>query len=254
MDNAVFDREKRLETPLYCIGRGFRGSVWGCFDATQGSVAFKCEDGKDGGQGSYLSLQDESDMHRHIREVWDRRPDYFDVFAIPEWYGYVSEQDARALLPRFPQGHNPCNMLLTERIQPIPIDLRCTLIDMFCPLEEVPSVAANPENHQCLVRPYLGMRRNSFQRTDRDFTLRNYPLHLDQMEEMDFDIDNYSLRIARTLAFMYWAAKVDMNDVEFVIGGKPSAKYGLPLWILDFDCCRTITMDTTGLEQAAGAF
>jgi hypothetical protein len=74
------------------------------------------------------------------------------------------------------------------------------------------------------------------------------------MDNIGLSVDNYSLRIARTLSFMYWVVEVDMDGVEVVIGGKVKSADELQLWILDFDRCKNITMDTAGLEQAARAF
>lgn len=70
--------------------------------------------------------------------------------------------------------------------------------------------------------------------------------------------------MAAVLATMHWAAKIDANDVEFVLAGTQqttgigqnnNAFLGAHcLWVLDFDCCRPITMDHAGVEQAAHAF
>jgi hypothetical protein len=69
--------------------------------------------------------------------------------------------------------------------------------------------------------------------------------------------------MAETLAKLHWVAKVDANDMEFVLGGsRPDSKaveYNHSvlgphaLWILDFDLCRPITMDHSGVTQAAEA-
>ena len=71
--------------------------------------------------------------------------------------------------------------------------------------------------------------------------------------------------MAETLAELYWRACVDANDVEFVLA--PPRKTPAPqtviksevlgdhtMWILDFDCCKNISLDEAGMEQAVIAF
>ncbi len=81
--------------------------------------------------------------------------------------------------------------------------------------------------------------------------------------------------MAETLADLYWKAHVDANDVEFVLAPprtgpghpanhKPDRAHpsmikshilgDLAVWLLDFDCCRDMSMDEAGVEQAAAAF
>jgi len=89
-------------------------------------------------------------------------------------------------------------------------------------------------------------------------------LHLNQAEDLDLDIVGYARAMAETLAMMHWAAQIDANDVEFVIGGCTQQtgvnEYNNAflerhnLWVLDFDCCKPLPMDGEGIEQAARAF
>jgi Zinc finger protein len=72
--------------------------------------------------------------------------------------------------------------------------------------------------------------------------------------------------MAEALAELYWRARVDANDVEFVLA--PPRKNHAPtqaiiksdflgnhtMWILDFDCCKNISLDEAGVEQAVVAF
>lgn len=79
--------------------------------------------------------------------------------------------------------------------------------------------------------------------------------------------------MGETLAIMHWAAQVDGNDVEFVVAPPRQPRQitadsseVLPaltssdtfgehaVWILDFDCCRDMPMDESGIEQAWRAF
>lgn len=102
------------------------------------------------------------------------------------------------------------------------------------------------------------------------FSLRNYPLHLDQMEELGIPVDQletYARTMAETLALMHWVAGIDGNDIEFVLaspspGSSSKSKNSKtenilgdhPMWVLDFDLCREMSMDEEGVQQAVTAF
>lgn len=148
----------------------------------------------------------------------------------------------------------------------------------------VEDVINSQSNEHCLIRPYLGRRR--YRRSEaepvtgqsrqqlRAFSLRNFPLHLDQMEQLGIDAGDYAIGMADALAFLHWVAKVDGNDVEFVLAqprrqsDTASTQDQLDercpnntnilgphaLWILDFDLCRDLTLDEKGIEQATKAF
>jgi hypothetical protein len=72
----------------------------------------------------------------------------------------------------------------------------------------------------------------------------------------------YAQAMAETLAIMHWLAKIDANDVEFVLAPPDNEDEGQwvnvlgehTMWILDFDLCRSMAMDEHGIEQAARAF
>lgn len=143
----------------------------------------------------------------------------------------------------------------------------------------------NPADDACLIRPYLGRRRRAQQKKKlnpsrfQPFTLRNVPLHLDVLEDLGGQyIRAYAQTMAEALALLHWGAGIDANDVEFVLAPPrdkpvaflPSWKFPIPgsesgyfesrflgthcMWILDFDCCRRMSMDDAGVEQACTAF
>lgn len=85
------------------------------------------------------------------------------------------------------------------------------------------------------------------------------------MEELGLDAEGYVKVMADTLAFLHWEAKIDAADIEFVLAppredrqtGEPFTSDTLgehAVWILDFDCCRPMTMDDAGIEKAARCF
>lgn len=73
---------------------------------------------------------------------------------------------------------------------------------------------------------------------------------------------------------MQWKAHIDANDVEFVLAPPPNSNHSKsfeePLahntvikshslsehvvWILDFDCCKPMSLDKKGVDQAVTAF
>jgi hypothetical protein len=128
-------------------------------------------------------------------------------------------------------------------------------------------VESNPDDDDCLIRPYLGRRRRSATNTSQlhRFSLRNVPLHVDQMEELELDDNVYADTMANALALMHWSAKVDANGVEFVLAPPRSGSLASStlssqylgehtMWLLDFNCCRAMAMDEQGVNQACAAF
>lgn len=137
------------------------------------------------------------------------------------------------------------------------------LIHRYCPKELQTIIKESDENKDCLVRPYLGHRRR--QQTNsrfKAFSLRKYPLHIDQMGEVRLDTTAYAKAMAETLAILHCSLKVDANDVEFVLAPPRAGTQDFDsptlgahsMWMLDSDCCRFIDMGDAGIEQAARAF
>ena len=248
-----------------CIGKGFCGSVWA--NGTVDSCAMKREDG-----GPGRSLHNDWEMHNIIsnslKSVTSRQR--CDMI-VPQPHALISAENDKwwsERACRFPPGFSHCNTIISTRIPPLPAPVRERIIDRYCPPELSAKIKGNLGDEDCLVRPYLGRRRVG-QRTSRfrAFTLRNFPLHVDQMEELRMDTFQYAALLADALALMHWIAQVDANDVEFVLGSYPhhngkglSAPFysdflgSHALWILDFDCCHPISLNNAGISQAVSAF
>lgn len=74
----------------------------------------------------------------------------------------------------------------------------------------------------------------------------------------------YARVMAETLAVLYWVAHIDGSDVEFVLAPERQGETGRvvesgvlgehTVWLLDFDCCRDMSQDEAGVEQAVAAF
>ncbi|KAL8769260.1 MAG: hypothetical protein Q9194_005496 [Teloschistes cf. exilis] len=153
----------------------------------------------------------------------------------------------------------------TERIQPFPEAVRRSIIDLYRPNRAKQTIKDSTSDQDCLIRPYLGRRRRGNPNsTFQPFTLRNYPLHLDQIEDLSLDSLSMAGTMAETLANIYWRAQVDANDVEFVLAPPRETTHShimksptlgdYVIWILDFDCCKHMPLDEVGVEQAVAAF
>jgi hypothetical protein len=267
--------------PLRHLGAGHCGSVWADADVPiklggitvklhTAGIAYKRDDGRKG-----RSLKNDYDMHELLLATHHTTPRSVHQFIIPSCYGYIPAELA-GKFPEyyglgmnfstlFPEGYETRNLLRTERIPPLPEAVRKSLILKYCAAPLMREAAADPNNVDCLARAYLGKRRSGGKSPSRFFSLRNFQLHLDQMEELDLPLHEYSQRMANALAFMYWGAKVDADDVEFVLAPwehmhRTPLEIRSPvlgshcLWVLDFDCVKPMTMDAAGLEQAARAF
>ncbi|KAE8853942.1 hypothetical protein HRS9122_00934 [Pyrenophora teres f. teres] len=166
----------------------------------------------------------------------------------------------------------PGRALISERIPKVPRPISDKIVDLFCAGNDRLSdfVKGNPDDDACLIRPYLGRRRRHRQEETsksrfQRFSLRNVPLHIDQMEGLGLDVKSYAETMAEALALMHWGAKIDANDVEYVLapprlGHANSSTFQSDylgshcMWILDFDCCRPIELDEHGVDQACAAF
>ena len=268
--------------PLQKIGQGFCGTVWASLCRSvydEPRVVIKREDG---GPGRSILL--EYLIHLHLLAMVDaERRDGARArpgVNIPFCEGLLGKDstDWPRILPRLPPSFEPCNALVNERIPPMP-DRVCELL--YRTYHPEGSLAVAPTEQNCLVRPYIGRRRYNAQLTAERtrpgrllvFSLRNYPLHIDQMEELGLPAAEYAVTMADALAFLHWTAKLDGNDVEFVLApARPattatssrrredvdefqSESFGVhTMWLLDFDCCGRMTMDEDGVKRAARSF
>ncbi|KAI8164913.1 Zinc finger protein [Colletotrichum sp. SAR 10_70] len=124
-------------------------------------------------------------------------------------------------------------LYLMERILPVPAIVRQNLILALWPTGSEKLEAArnnalvNPDNGSCLIRPYLGLRRDQFDQAqrykfdnERMETLRNFPLCLDEFRHLGIDPKAYARDMGVGLAAAHFAAGVTTNDIEFVIGSR----------------------------------
>ncbi|EFR01201.1 hypothetical protein MGYG_04203 [Nannizzia gypsea CBS 118893] len=248
------------------IGAGFCGTVWALMpsDTVLQGDAFKREDG-----GPGRSLKKEFKMHKIILNAMEQYQKTPPV-SIPRCHQFIDPEDAwwTENLEKFPHGYSPCNTIRSDRIPPVGEPTRELLIEKFCPAPLISEIKASDVNRDCLIRLYLGRCRFSSRPKSpfMAFSLRNFPLHLDQMQELEIppaDLLTYSHLMAETLAILHWIGKTDANDVEFVLAPpRNNSKSTVisnclgehTLWILDFDCCNDISLDSQGVDQAVRAF
>lgn len=255
----VLSSPKELER----IGTGFCGSVW---SAHYLPFCIKREDG-----GPHRSLYNEKVLQVRVNERIVATSE--DRFLVPRCYGYLSKDNNdiwSRLLDGFPAAYEACNAMISDTIQPIQASARKQIIKRYCPDESQAQIFADSKNRHCLLRLYLGRRRQASQRNGRRrfFSLRNFPLHMDQVEELELPATEYARVIARGLAFINWSVDIDGNDVEFVLAPpRPQPIVGTysqqiwdsfligqhSMWLLDFDCCRQITFEHC-VDQIARSF
>ncbi|KAM3562179.1 hypothetical protein MY1884_001993 [Beauveria asiatica] len=274
------------------IGQGFCGTVWA--DAAAGMLVVKRADGGPGRSlpgEQYIHTRILDTVKQHRRSCDTRSPadeqDRIEAHRrikvnIPYNQAFLEQASSLwpIILPRLPDGFAACEALLSERIPPMNLAVRELLSSHYCPSKhQATQLARDKSNESCLVRPYLGRRRpeqSGGSPKQRFFSLRNFPLHVDQMEELALPVEAYATAMADTLAFLHWIVKIDANDMEFVLAparacaeddaeddATPSIgdehlfsdAFGVhSMWILDFDCCKVLEMNEEGMRRAAMCF
>lgn len=111
----------------------------------------------------------------------------------------------------------PTDMLVSERIPSLDEDTKNALINQYCAPRLRMRELSDPRNDHCLVKIYLGSVEGKT--GERPFSLRNFELHLNQMEEVGLDVDRIASAVGQALAVLHWAANVDGWGVQFVLGG-----------------------------------
>ncbi|KIW62798.1 hypothetical protein PV04_10929 [Phialophora macrospora] len=233
-------------------------------------------------------------MGLRIQKSFSRNSSIAGDIEIPQcmWFATAHSQFWTSYKQQIPASRNPGDVLCMERIFPLPKIIRNKIVDVFCQLdppdrEQAKNIASNKD---CLVRPYLGRSRvaGSHSRL-KAFSLQNYKLHLDQIQYLRLDAEEFATSMAKAMAIMHWDIRIDAADIEFVLGSSPTVEGTIPvppedpeslqmavtkidtfreitisnpnfkqrlvnLWLLDFDACRDISMDPSGVQQAVRAF
>ncbi|KAK3291354.1 zinc finger protein-domain-containing protein [Chaetomium fimeti] len=280
------------DAPLQRIGYGSCGSVWA--DSSEFPDIDKCETALVLKRADGLpdrSLENEAQIHKHLLSKIGA-PQAQGIFTtafrvnIPRHIQFLQPGTPSwtDILRRLPPQSVACQALVSERILPLPRDSRRLVVEKFWngPEDMRDSIVNDKRNEHCLIRLYLGRRRTGT-RTGaggeprrsmlKSISLRNYPLHIDQVEALGLPAHEYASAMADSLAFLLWVAEIDACDVEFVLArprptdlpmSNPchlgtraftSSVLGLHvLWMLDFDCCKKLPMSVDGVRLAAERF
>ncbi|EKV10735.1 hypothetical protein PDIG_24170 [Penicillium digitatum PHI26] len=180
--NLLKHAEEADTSTLHTIGHGFCGTVW----ASEAGSAFKREDG-----GPDRSLRNDFEMHHRTIQSFQKIHTLQIKVQIPACYDFITITDQKwwsVNHRKFPPGYtSPCNMIQSQRIPPFSDAIRQLIIKKYCPPKIIREITASDPNKDCLVRPYLGRRRTRKPYTTSQFiafSLRNFPLYLDQFEEL----------------------------------------------------------------------
>ncbi|KAL5373971.1 hypothetical protein DPSP01_012276 [Paraphaeosphaeria sporulosa] len=95
--------------------------------------------------------------------------------------------------------------LVSERIYPLSPLVRSAVVDARCPKEIQKHKAeflARPDNKNCLLRIYLGRHSHDTPMAARNARLRDFPLHLDEMECLKLDVKMFACTIAQALSVL----------------------------------------------------
>ena len=247
---------------LRTIGLGSCGTV---FEIPGTELAYKKGTNEAGIWGDFCLT---NKVHNAVRDVREMMHTAFPNSVIPKtpmchaYHPATDDEFWSANLQLFPKTHRTKQPLfMVDKILPLPREIREDLIKLyFDPDEAVQKQARDDEeNEHCLIRVYLGERFSPCHHS-RDYdTLRNFPLRLDMMEDLDLSISQLATEMAIGLATLHWQACVSGMDTEFVIGRsatwdveRPRAydnkkspphkiqvinfkRRALHLWMLDFD-------------------
>ncbi|MCJ1456980.1 hypothetical protein MMC28_007346 [Mycoblastus sanguinarius] len=262
-------RGSGLEQGLRVIGLGSCGTV---FEIPGTELAFKKGTSE---TGIWKDFTLTNKVHNAITDVRTILQEAFPTSTIPKTplcHNYHPVHDEifwSDKLQRFPAVHRTKQPLFTvDRILPLPQKTREGLIEMYFNEDEEFQQEAkdSQDNKDCLVRIYLGERESERQQFDVYDTLRNFPLRLNMMEDLEFEVSELANEMAIGLAILHWQAQVDGMDVEFVLGSSATWNRERPrgyedisapphkvetiiikhravhFWILDFDKANTIEL------------
>jgi len=200
-------------------------------------------------------------VHKKVREAFRKTPSSLrQDINVPIYYEWVSPESDPfwvSLAQHFATDTDtkvPNYGLISERIFPLPLSVRAAIVDALCSKsikKQKEAFLKQPENKDCLVRLYLGRRNDNSK--SANVRLRNFLLHVNEMEHLKLDTAMYAVTMARALAVMHWTAGIDANDVEFVLGSSP-ANNSISIWLLDFNQCKEFEHNSQGLKQLVDGF
>ena len=218
MNHAFPSSEKGL-SPLRTIGLGSCGTV---FEIAGTELAYKKGSvEKDIWRDFCLTNK----VHKAMSSAWWLLNKHFPNFELPrtpschEFYKADDEEFWSVMLPLFPANHrNQQACFQVDRILPLPQSTREALIDQYFDQDLQQEARDDLDNKDCLVRVYLGERESIGQQSGVYDSLRNFPMRLNMLEDLELEISGLANSMALALATLHWQAQIDGTDVEFVLG------------------------------------
>ncbi|KAH7318991.1 hypothetical protein BKA65DRAFT_556420 [Rhexocercosporidium sp. MPI-PUGE-AT-0058] len=200
LERASLEDEDPPKTILKKMLSGTCGFVFAQLGTAQ-VVKRAREDGPDS-----AALWNDFLMHKKVEQGFETgNSSGLPTVHVPRPILYVSRTDTfwwENNGHRFPNDfQTPSNLLMSERILPLPKFIREALIQLYCPENLRSSQFDEPKNKDCL-------------RPQRFFSLRNFKLHLNQMVDLGLDVATFATTMANALAILHWEVKIDAADVE----------------------------------------
>jgi Zinc finger protein len=273
-----------LQPPFSEIGRGYTGVV---YEVPRENRVVKKAISRELAANLWNDFSIGVTVHAHFAAASFYVENSSILPRTPRYFGFYEAKDKhfvelwKKTSARFPAGHTqPYSFMVVERVLPLPMPIRDDLIDLFAPPSLVEAAKKSKGNKDAIARLYLGRKRRTTQ--SRFFSLRNFPLHLDQaLVICPDDVDRFASEMGTALAVLHWSCQVDAADVEFVLASAPTAEnfecvdtfvvqqFGpvprsvnadtqelnfqrrtVHLWIIDFDKVKKMTLDRDGINQA----
>ncbi|CAG8248708.1 hypothetical protein PENNAL_c0009G00389 [Penicillium nalgiovense] len=237
------------------IGVGLQGAV---FEQVGKPLALKKE--TPGNEKLPSNHYHEYKIHCNVSAAFEHYQSINREVRVPRPFEFISRKQNDAfwdgILPKTPQDYRMRgDLVMMERILPLPKVLRRALISLFCVPEyhdrtEIETILNQPANKHCLARVYLGKANGNI---DHDLPLRNIPLYLAPMERIGIETLHLAYPMGKAYATLHWGAAINGDDVEFVLGTSATAAQGtdhapdlqyraVQLYLLDFGQCEAVDL------------
>ncbi|KAI2709065.1 hypothetical protein CBS147332_6124 [Penicillium roqueforti] len=237
------------------IGAGLQGAI---FEQVGKPLALKKE--SPGNEKLPSNLYHEYKIHCDVSAAFEHYQSTNGGIHVPKPFELISRKENSGfwdkILPKTPEDHRvPGNLVIMERILPLPKVVRKALISQFCASEQhldsagMEALLNHPENKHCLIRIYLGKENGTI---NHEIPLRNFPLCLESMEQVGVETLPFANAMGKAYATLHWAAAVNGDDVEFVLGTSvidaqehgPDFQYrAVQLYLLDFGQCEAVDLN-----------
>ncbi|KAM0307598.1 hypothetical protein HYE67_000731 [Fusarium culmorum] len=237
-------------------------------------------------EGKFEELGIDYRRHTRVQEAIQQHGQNLDHARLPKLHAFLSPKSdfwkKYGLL--FPHHVDVRNFGLTsERIFSAPLPVREALVDVLLPplnKNQKHKFLMKPENKHCIIRMYLGRRCTIKTQKLHTIKLQNFPLHVNEMEDLHLNTGYFARCMANTLAIIHWGAKIDGNDIEFVLGSSPAqtkrpssdeleklslwemaeaceldfSQRTMEMWVIDFNQCSQVEDDEAGIDKMIKAF